>query len=174
MDSKITIENAWDKYLEELNETSRARKQSSWYEHFMKLAYTVAERSKDPRTQVGCVIATEDKIVASTGYNGIPRNVEDRKERMLPPQKYQWTAHAEENAVSQAARIGRALANGTAFVTHEPCSRCARTLIQAGITTVVIGSGVTNMAKEEFEVAQTMFREARVHVQYLDAMGTDP
>lgn len=172
MDNKITIENAWDRYLEELNaDTRKDKRPPGWYDYFMRLAEVAAERSKDPRTKVGCVIATEEKIVASTGYNGIPRGVEDRSERMLPPQKYLWTAHAEENAVAQAARVGRTLKGGTAFVTHEPCCRCARALIQAGITTVIVGDGVTNMPEEEFDVAHAMFREAGVHLQFLSNLS---
>jgi dCMP deaminase len=131
----------------------------------MDMATLVAQRSKDPSTKVGCVVVSEDKIVVSTGYNGLPRGVEDKAERMERPAKYLWTSHAEENAVAQAARVGAKLKGGTAFVTHHPCSRCARSLIQAGITKVVIGSGTTSMPDEEFEVARTMFKEAGVNVR---------
>jgi dCMP deaminase len=131
----------------------------------MDMATLVAQRSKDPSTKVGCVVVSEDKIVVSTGYNGLPRGVEDKAERMERPAKYLWTSHAEENAVAQAARVGAKLKGGTAFVTHHPCSRCARSLIQAGITRVVIGDGTTSMPDEEFEVARTMFKEAGVNVR---------
>jgi dCMP deaminase len=137
----------------------------SWDEHFMDMAVLVAQRSKDPSTKVGCVVVSEDKIVAATGYNGLPRGVEDRAERMERPAKYLWTSHAEENAVAQAARVGAKLKGGTAFITHMPCSRCARTLIQAGIECVVVGKGKTSMPDEEFEVARTMFKEAGVDVR---------
>lgn len=137
----------------------------SWDEHFMDMAILVAQRSKDPSTKVGCVVVSEDKIVVATGYNGLPRGVEDRSERMERPAKYLWTSHAEENAVAQSARVGVKLKGGTAFVTHHPCSRCARSLIQAGITAVVVGRGKTSMPDEEFEVARTMFKEAGVTVR---------
>lgn len=137
----------------------------SWDEHFMDMAILVAQRSKDPSTKVGCVVVSEDKIVVATGYNGLPRGVEDRSERMERPAKYLWTSHAEENAVAQSARVGAKLKGGTAFVTHHPCSRCARSLIQAGITRVVIGDGTTSMPDEEFEVARIMFEEAGVNVR---------
>jgi dCMP deaminase len=137
----------------------------SWDEHFMDMAILVAQRSKDPSTKVGCVVVSEDKIVVATGYNGLPRGVEDRSERMERPAKYLWTSHAEENAVAQSARVGAKLKGGTAFVTHHPCSRCARSLIQAGVTRVVIGNGKTSMPDEEFEVAAIMFKEAGVNVR---------
>lgn len=137
----------------------------TWSEYFLEMAHLVASKSKDPSTKVGCVVITEDKVVAATGYNGLPRGVEDKPERMERPAKYLWTSHAEENAVAQAARVGAKLKGGTAYVTHMPCSRCARTLIQAGIIKVVIDGGSTSMPMEEFDVAMKMFREAGVELQ---------
>jgi dCMP deaminase len=134
----------------------------SWQKYFLEMAVVVASRSKDPTTKVGCVIVSEDKVVVSTGYNGIPAGVDDKPERMERPAKYLWTSHAEENAVAQAARTGARLRGGTAYVTHMPCARCARTLIQAGIVTVYVGVGKTSMPMEEFDVASQMFREAGV------------
>ena len=136
----------------------------SWHVYFMEMADVVASRSKDLSTKVGCVIVSDDKVVVSTGYNGIPAGVDDKPERMERPAKYLWTSHAEENAVAQAARVGARLRGGTAYVTHMPCSRCARTLIQAGIVTVHVGVGKTSMPMEEFDVASVMFREAGVLV----------
>ena len=136
----------------------------SWTDYFLAMAHLVASKSKDPSTKVGCVVITEDKVVAATGYNGLPRGVEDTAERMERPAKYLWTSHAEENAVAQAARVGMKLKGGTAYVTHMPCSRCARTLIQAGIETVVVDRGTTSMPQEEFDVAMQMFKEAGVDV----------
>lgn len=137
----------------------------SWDQHFMDMAELVSERSKDPTTKVGCVVVSKDKIVVATGYNGLPRGVADYSERMERPAKYLWTSHAEENAVAQSARVGAKLEGGTAFVTHMPCSRCARSLIQAGIIKVVVGSGSTSMPIEEFDVAATMFKEAGVEIE---------
>lgn len=136
-----------------------------WRDYFAEMARLVASKSKDPSTKVGCVIVNSDKVVVATGYNGIPRGVEDRPERMERPAKYLWTSHAEENAVAQAARVGMALKGGIAFITHAPCSRCARTLIQAGIVEVIIDDGTTSMPMEEFDVAMKMFSEAGVHIQ---------
>ena len=139
----------------------------NWNDYFLEMAHLVASKSKDPNTKVGCVIVTEDKVVAATGYNGLPRGVADKPERMERPAKYLWTSHAEENAVAQAARVGMPLKGGIAYVTHMPCSRCARTLVQAGVTVVIVDSGTTSMPKEEFEVAMQMFREAGVEVAQL-------
>jgi len=137
---------------------------ASWAEYFMDMASHVSSRSKDPATKVGCVIVTEDRAILSTGYNGIPRRVKDLAGRMERPAKYLWTAHAEENAIASAARVGAKLSGAIAYVTHPPCARCARGLIQAGIVQVVVGPGKTNMPEEEFEVARQMFAEADVTV----------
>lgn len=136
----------------------------SWPQYFLQLAELIASRSKDPNTKVGCVITGPDKEIRATGYNGLPRRVGDRPERMERPAKYLWTSHAEENAVAQAAFVGVPLKGCTAFVTHHPCSRCARMLIQAGITCVQIGPGTTSMPAEEFEVAEAMLGEAGVRI----------
>jgi dCMP deaminase len=134
----------------------------SWEHRFLALAGNVAAWSKDPTTKVGCVIVSEDKVVLSMGYNGIPRGVWDLGERMVRPAKYLWTSHAEENAVAQAARCGVKLAGSYAVVTHYPCARCARMLIQAGVSGVFIGPGKTSMPEEEFDVARRMFEEAGI------------
>jgi dCMP deaminase len=139
----------------------------SWDEYFMDMAALAATRSKDPSTKVGCVIVNQQRIILSTGYNGLPRFVCDEPERMERPQKYLWTSHAEENAVAQAARVGVALDKSFAYVTHMPCARCARSLIQAGVRHVCIGSGTTSMPQEEFDVAHQMFSEAFISVEVL-------
>ena len=139
----------------------------------MDMAMQVATRSKDPNTQVGCVIVSNDKVVVATGYNGLPRGVSDTPERMERPAKYLWTSHAEENAVAQAARVGAKLAGSIAYVTHMPCARCARTLIQAGIGAVIVGDGTTSMPEEEFRVASLMFGEADVDVWLLREIKED-
>lgn len=137
---------------------------SSWEEYFIRMAELVASRSKDPSTKVGCVVVSYDNTVLSTGYNGLPRGVLDLPERMERPVKYLWTAHAEENAVAQAARNGISLDGATAYVTHSPCCRCARALIQAGILHIVVAPGQTSMPQEEFDVAAQMFAEVGIEV----------
>lgn len=137
-----------------------------WAEYFMEIADTVASRSKDPSTKVGCILVSEDRVILGTGYNGIPGGVSDLPERMERPAKYLWTSHAEENAVALAARVGTVVKGATAFVTHHPCSRCARMLIQAGIKKVYIGPGTTSMPADEFDVAAKMFEEAGITVLF--------
>tara|TARA_R100000388_G_scaffold93190_2_gene77345 strand:- start:1023 stop:1334 length:312 start_codon:yes stop_codon:yes gene_type:complete len=66
------------------------------------------------------------------GYNGFPRGVEDYN---LNDREYKYarTIHAELNAVLSA----RTSVEGChAYVSLCPCSNCAASLVQAGITKV--------------------------------------
>lgn len=137
----------------------------------MDLAYRWAEQSKDPHTQVGCVIV-RDKHVLVSGYNGLPMGVQDLPERMVRPVKYKWTSHAENNAVNCGARFGIPLLGTTLYVTHAPCCRCACSIIQAGIAHVVYGPGTTSMPPDEVEIAIVMFQEAGVSLKGVRGANT--
>lgn len=135
----------------------------------MGFAEHAALKSKDPSTKVGCVVVGPDGEIRATGYNGMPRGVHDVAVRMERPAKYLWMSHAEENAVAHAARVGVSTKGCTAYVTHHPCSRCARMLIQAGVSAVVVGVKTTRMPAEEFDTARIMFHEAGVDVRQVSS-----
>ena len=44
----------------------------SWDEYFMGVAKLSGMRSKDPNTQVGACIVSQDNKILSMGYNGFP------------------------------------------------------------------------------------------------------
>jgi dCMP deaminase len=46
-------------------------------------------------------------------------------------------SHAEINAIAQAAAVGSSTAGATLYCTHEPCSFCAKAIINAGIVRLV-------------------------------------
>ena len=140
---------------------------NTWTRRFLGLARSVSLWSKDPSTRVGAV-AVDDRSrrILETGYNGLPRGVEDRPERMVRPEKYLWTSHAEANLVAHAARDR--LAASTVYVTHLCCASCARLLVNAAVAEVVVGGGTTSMDPREFEVAVQMFGEAGVKLTYAD------
>lgn len=143
-----------------------------WRRRFLDLAAQVATWSKDT-TQVGCVIVSPAGLVISTGYNGLPRGVRDLPERMERPAKYLWTVHGEESAVANAARHGSNTTDATLYCTHAPCSRCARQIINAGITQVVCDDGRTAMPEDDFAAAGLMFLEAGVRIVRADPI-TEP
>lgn len=135
----------------------------NWSEYYMGFAKHAALKSKDS-TKVGAILVGPDGEVRLTAYNGPPRGVQDLEWRRERPQKYLFASHSESNLVAFAAREGIRTAGCTVYVTHAPCSACARALIQAGIAEVCFGNGTTSMPEEEFRAAATMFDEAGVLV----------
>nr|AIE94582.1 dCMP deaminase (comEB) [uncultured marine group II/III euryarchaeote AD1000_49_E03] len=139
-----------------------------WDRRFLELASHISTWSKDPSTKVGCVVVGEDREIRSTGFNGFPRGIEDDAERLEDrAQKYPLICHAEENAIMHAARIGISLKSNTAYVTWPPCSRCTRSLIQAGISEVVYPAGIDipERWEEDLEIALGMMEEAGISVR---------
>lgn len=136
---------------------------AKWDRRFLDLAAAIARWSKDPSTQVGCVVVGEDREIRSTGFNGFPRGIEDREDRLADrDQKYPLICHAEENAIMHAARIGVSLKGCVAYVTWVPCPRCARSLIQSGIREVVypVGCEIPERWAEDFRISTEMIEEA--------------
>ena len=138
---------------------------SKWDERFLELAKQIASWSKDPSTQVGCVVVGPDREIRSTGFNGLPRGIEDSKDRLNNREiKYPMICHAEENAIMHAARIGISLKDCTAYVTWPPCTRCARSLIQAGVSEIIYPKGIDIPDRwiQDFDLSLKMFKEAAV------------
>jgi len=114
----------------------------SWDRYFFNIIDEIATRSKDPNTQVGTVIVDLDNCIRATGYNSLPRKVRDNPcvvpERFIRPEKYFWMEHAERNAIYASARIGVPLKGCRIYLNVYPCMDCARAVIQAGLTEVII------------------------------------
>ena len=141
---------------------------AKWDERFLNLAEHISGWSKDPSTKVGCVVVGEDREIRSTGFNGFPRGIADDIERLEDrEQKYPLICHAEENAIMHAARIGLSLKGCTAYVTWPPCTRCARSLIQAGVVEVVYPqeSDVPERWLADFEMSTQMMGEAGLTIR---------
>lgn len=106
----------------------------SWDEYFMGISLLAAQRSKDPNTQVGACIVSEDNIIISTGYNGMPKGCSDDEfpwDREGKDTKYPYVVHAELNAILNAN--GRNLQKSKLYVSLFPCNECAKAIIQSGI-----------------------------------------
>ena len=141
---------------------------SKWDLRFIGLAQHISTWSKDPSTKVGCVVVGEDREIRSTGFNGFPRGIDDDEDRLMDREKkYPLICHAEENAIMHAARIGVSLKDSTAYVTWPPCSRCARSLIQAGIREIVYPETgkIPERWVEDFTISDSMLNEAGVAVR---------
>ena len=146
-----------------------------WDAHFLELALECARMSKDPSTRVGAIIVGPDREIRSTGFNGFPRGIEDRTERLQDRStKLLLIVHAEQNAICNAARVGVSLKACALYLAATddtgawwggaPCTRCTVELIQAGITKVVSWPIREAFSKwhEDIAFARTLLEEAGV------------
>jgi dCMP deaminase len=143
-----------------------------WHRRFLNLAANVASWSKDPSTQVGCVLVNSKLQVVGMGYNGFPRGVGDGPERYDDrPTKYAMVVHAEANAILNA--VG-ATDGAIAYVTHRPCASCSGLLIQAGIRSIITNptpSGLAERFKDSFAVSEIMLSEAKVSLLEMESLN---
>lgn len=135
----------------------------SWDECFMRMAHVIAQRSKDPSTQAGAVIANDQNVVVGLGYNGFPRGIGNDKfpwerEGKFLDTKYAYVCHGEENAVYNANNSTHGC---KIYCTLFPCNECAKTLIQNGIKEVIFESDKYH-AVDAFIAARRMFDAAGV------------
>ena len=149
----------------------------SWDEYFMGIAMLAARRSKDPNTQVGACIVSEDNIIISTGYNGMPKGCSDdefpwdRKGENEAATKYPYVVHAELNAILNAS--GRDLRGSRIYVALFPCNECAKSIIQSGIKEVIYLSDKYNdtmlnlVSKRMLEAAGVKFTRMRTDLKEL-------
>jgi dCMP deaminase len=109
----------------------------SWDEYFMATAMLIASRSACGRLHVGCVLvsgAEHPHRIVAAGYNGFLPGA--AHESLVRDGHEQGTVHAEQNAIADAARRGVSVAGATAYISHYPCSNCAKILAAAGIREV--------------------------------------
>ena len=114
----------------------------SWDEYFMGVAALASMRSKDPNTQVGACIVSNDNKILSMGYNGFPIGCSDdqfpwEREGEDLETKYVYTVHSELNAILNYR--GGSLEGAKMYVTLFPCNECAKAIIQAGIRELIYG-----------------------------------
>lgn len=115
-----------------MNTLPRPLPRSSWAEIYMSHCYMLGYKSPDRSTKVGCVITTEDNVHVASGYNGLPRGIDDDDRFHVRPDKYFYFEHAERNAIYNGARTGARMDLAhTLYITWLPCSDCARAIVQA-------------------------------------------
>lgn len=130
---------------------------ASRFETLMATAIIWGSRSTCDRLSVGCVISRGGRILVQ-GYNGAPAKMPHCPPNHAPEECL--AVHAEQNAISWAAKEGVALDQSALYVTHSPCLNCARTIINSGISTVIyveeyrITSGVDLLKQAGVEVIQ--------------------
>ena len=132
----------------------------------MEIMETVAKRSTCDRGYLGAVIA-RDKVLLSTGYTGSPAGAphcqdighlikEVIHEDGTKSRHCMRTAHAEANAIAQAAKNGVSVDGATLYCKMTPCRTCAMLIVNSGIKRVVaqkIYHGSRNEVAEIFKYA---------------------
>lgn len=146
-------------------------KRPSWDDYFMQIVELVKTRSTCLRRQVGSIIV-KDKRILTTGYNGSPKNCahcEDvgclREQLNVPSgEKHELcrAIHAEQNALIQAAQSGISVDGATMYSSLQPCSLCAKLIINAGIKKVVFKGVYPD------DLAMTLLNEANIELVNLD------
>jgi len=142
-----------------------APQRPSWETYFMDITALVAKRTTCLRRAVGAVIV-KDKRILATGYNGAPSGIRHCAETGCLREQLKVESgmrhelcrgiHAEQNAIIQAAYHGVSVKGASLFCTNQPCSICAKMIINAGIVTIYYRSGYAD------ELARVMLAEAGV------------
>lgn len=113
----------------------------------MSIAELVGSRATCGRGRSGCVIV-RDKRILVTGYVGSPAGIahcDDVGHEMHKvinddgqiSEHCIRTAHAEQNAIAQAAKLGISIDGATLYCHMTPCYTCAKMIINAGIKKVI-------------------------------------
>jgi dCMP deaminase len=107
----------------------------------MDVAVTVSQKSKDPSTNVGCVIVDRKNRPISFGYNGSVMGSDENLMIYDRPYKDMLSIHAEMNALI-FAKID--LTGCKIYVTNAPCENCLKHLLQAGVREFIYKNFDTN------------------------------
>lgn len=144
-------------------------KRPSWQQYFIQMAILASKRSTCLRRQVGAVLVKDNQIL-STGYNGSPKGIAHcsqigcmREQQSVPSGTMHELCrgvHAEQNAIIQAGLNGSSTRGAVVYCTHQPCSICARLIINAEIKTVYIADTYPDVLAEQLfsEAGVEMFR----------------
>lgn len=122
-------------------------KRPSWDEYFLQIMELVGSRGTCDRGRSGAILVKDKRILAA-GYVGSPigaLHCDDVGHEMhtltnedgTVSRHCLRTAHAELNAIANAARHGVVIDGATLYCKMVPCYTCAKTVINAGIVRVV-------------------------------------
>jgi dCMP deaminase len=173
IEGKQPEENIEAPQQELVEEPKEEHVRPTWDEYFMSIMKEVAKRGTCDRGRTGCVIVRDKRILA-TGYVGSPRGLphcdevghqikKTVHENGEESQHCVRTAHAEMNAICNAARHGIPVEGSTIYTKFEPCGVCAKAIINSGVKRVVCEK-MYHAAKDTRE----MFIQAGVELEVLN------
>ena len=130
---------------------------------FLRMAGELSRLGTCCRLKVGAVLLRPDGGVASAGFNGaLPGMPHCTPDTCKPGQRCLHTSHAEENA--------RGFCDGpiaVAYVTHEPCLACTRSLVRRGVRRVVFQHPYSSIAEQEAAERASILRHFSVQWEQL-------
>jgi dCMP deaminase len=138
---------------------------------FLRRCETIKEASHDPHRQVGVLIVDAHGQIVATGTNAPPIQLgmppsESHASIVADPQwKYFMLEHAERNAINAARNDGKSLKGTTMYGTLFPCADCARAIVAAGISRLVV-PGPGNLDRD-----QKWLNHYRYALQILERAG---
>ncbi|VVU94726.1 Cytidine and deoxycytidylate deaminase zinc-binding region [seawater metagenome] len=145
-----------DKLDKVINLVENFKERLSWNEYFMAIAFLISSRSPSKRLNVGAVIVKDNRIISS-GYNGFPAGAPHVS--IVRDNHEQNAIHAEQNAVSDAAKRGVNINETTIYITHYPCINCCKTIIASGIRTVYFKKDYKND-----EIVEELLKVSKINI----------
>ena len=128
-----------------------------WDSRFMEMAHVIAGWTScyRPGRSIGCVIV-KDKRIMTTGYNGAPAGLKTCRER--------GECMRDRLGIQSGTRAELCVSidGATLYCTHQPCSVCAKMIINAGIRRVVYQEGYPD------SFSLDIFEEAKVQLERFD------
>ena len=133
----------------------------------MDIAKVLALRATCRKLRVGAVMVDEDYKILATGYNGVPHGMTHCTDTPCPGVHAPKGAdlceavHAEQNALMQCRDVGKIY---TIFVTHAPCMRCTKMLLNTECRFIFFADGT----QEEPGARALWQRSGRVWQHYVE------
>ena len=138
----------------------------------MAIAKLSSKRSKDPNTQVGACIVSNDNRILSIGYNGAPNGFEDENfpwardgEKIYT--KYPYVCHAEMNAILNYRGTKKEFENAKIYEDLFPCNQSEKLIIQSGIKQVIYFSDKYNGTDENI-ASKRLFDTCKVKYKQIE------
>ena len=118
----------------------------------MKTAYNYAQLSSARRLKVGAIVVKDNRII-SIGYNGMPEGWDNNCEHTYDDGTLTTRSevvHAEMNALGKLARSSESGDDASMFITHSPCTECAKLIHVSGIRRVFYSEDYRSRDGTEF------------------------
>ncbi len=107
----------------------------NWNEYFINIAKIISLKSKDKKRQVGAILVSEkDNRILSTGYNGLPANIDDNINWNNRELVHSMIIHAEMNCILYA---NNKYENSILYSTLSPCKDCIKIIAAAKIKKII-------------------------------------